>query len=121
MRLVGHDVFNAFSRASSCFLLEIFCFPSSDLIAILLHKGTVVAIGFVGTYLLCRASGGADKTTAVIIAALFTVSNENRLYDLYHRCGMAFIPPLIYVIVSRSNKAIYFRHVFWVSALVRFT
>ncbi|MDG2032364.1 MAG: hypothetical protein P8J29_00355 [Rhodospirillales bacterium] len=115
----GHDVFNAFSPGFQLLSPEIFLFSVFPIwIAILLHKGTVVVVGFVGTYLLCRASGGADKTLAAIIAALFTVSNENLVYMTYTiGAGMAFIPLLIYVIVSRSGETIYFRHVLWVSAI----
>ena len=111
----GHDVFNAFSPGqllSPEIMLSVF----PIWIAILLHKGIVVAVGFIGIFAM-QASGGADRTIAAIVAALFPVSNENLVYMTYTiGAGMAFIPLLIYVIVSQSEKRFIFV-MLWVSAV----
>lgn len=87
-------------------------------IAILLHKFLLIAVGFSGTYLLCRRFAGSDMTAAAVIAAFFVVSNEHLMVITYGvGAGLAFLPMTIYVFVVRAEERTYFPQVICIAVL----
>ena len=78
-------------------------------IAILLHKFIVLAVGFFGSYLLCRESVDASPTMSALAAAIFTVSSEHVIHVTYGMGGgLSFVPLLLYAIVCCSNRLHYY-------------
>ena len=73
-------------------------------IAILIHKGIIVAVGFLGSYYLCRSATKADVFICCAVAALFTVSTHNLTIATYSvGAGLSFLPLLIYALIVRSQ------------------
>ena len=73
------------------------------------HKVLVISVGFTGTYLLCRRTGGAGHTGAFALAALFTLSHQRVLTVTWaHGMGFALVPLAVYLCVGRHGRRHYF-------------
>ncbi len=71
------------------------------------HKITVCAVGFVGTYRLSR-SAGADRWQATLLASLFTLSHQRiTVMTWSHGTGFAALPLGAYLLVARAGRRHY--------------
>ncbi len=88
---------------------EIFLAVFPVWIAILVHKFLVLAVGFIGAYLICNRILECDSRTSTILAALFTVSNHHLIFITFALgAGMAVMPFAAYVIIGRVTNRWYF-------------
>ncbi len=107
----GADIYTAISPSIQLVTPELVWLSLFPIwIAVLIHKFIVIAVGFFGSYYLCRATTQANVFICCAVAALFTVSTHNLTIVTYSvGAGLSFLPLLMYVVVVRSDCEKYWR------------
>lgn len=83
-----------------------------------LDKMIAMAIAFAGAYLLARRGGGADRFSALAIAAFYTLAHRYMLAsNLFQGVELQLAPLVIYLLAARLERRWYFAGVVAVSAL----
>lgn len=83
-----------------------------------LDKVIAMAIAFAGAYLLARRGGGADRFSALAIAAFYTLAHRYMLAsNLFQGVELQLAPLVIYLLAARLERRWYFAGVVAVSAL----
>jgi len=83
-----------------------------------LNKVMAVTVAFAGAYLLARRGGGADRFSAVAIAAFHTIAHRYMLgATLLQGVGLHLAPLVVYLLVVRLERRWYFTGVAAVAAL----
>lgn len=98
----GNDVATVLGFGTQLFSHEKMLFAVfPDWIAIFLLKVFITAIGFGGTYLLCRRGFGCGRTISLGAAALFTVSHIYLVnIAILMGAGFAVLPLIVYLAVA---------------------
>lgn len=107
----GTDIFTSISPSVQLVTPELIWLGIFPIwIAILIHKCIIVAVGFLGSFYLCRSATNADVFVCCSVAALFTVSTHNLTIATYSvGAGLSFLPLLIYTVIVRSNEKNYWK------------
>lgn len=106
----GHDIDASFLIGGTLLSFDGLLFVLLPIwLAILVHKGVVVALGFWGTFLVATRSLKCRAVVGAVYAALFTLADFRFLYKSFGTgLSWALLPLAIYVCVGRLDRPRYF-------------